>query len=752
MKKPFLIKALSIFSVLAVLACSTVGSFALTAREQKSKRTVSVNTSSVIQEDFLGHGNNLWTFPYGRGMNDAYELVNKNRTDMQKPAFMRMMFLPQWIVYIDEEPEVQKQRWESGDYNWNSIEVINFFNKVKMLKEAGTIIELNMGGRISTKYRLNEWYQVPDSSITFYGGPADFETRGAPDNLKAFANATAAVIKKADEKGLDNVRLLCFYNEVNGGNFEAFFDKRVYWTAMIKEVHSALKAAGYRDKNNESKYVKIMGTDFSGLIQDPVVSEYVNYVYENLRNDDGTPIFDILSTHQYIRHETDVYLKNSLEFTSRFSDTPVYNTEGSGVINADGSYNLNYMRNTISCCLMIANTGFAGNALWFYSPERLSDPFNLDQSGYEMCNWDFPTRGTWTVGENNAQIGLFYRYVEKNSKVYKTAVSNDDIYSAAFGKDGGYSVFTEMDYGETNSKRTLCVEFTGDNIPADGTKFERHTYIFPDDDDGDGIADSEYPSYYVDEYGNTVGGANAIIPVTDKIVTVSNGKITDDDITGKHCAVLYTTIPEQPQLEVETTDEDVSIIVDGKYVNKVYDSIDFCVEPGKSVDLSVKKIIGADDNAENVTWEIVGKNPSALSYYNSVYDPATNTGGGYGMTDENCGKLSKTSGKTVTYTAENTEKGDTVAIKVFSNADNEAYKIIIISIGYTVKFDYGYDSKTAEKSYKKAEYEQNLPIPVRNGYTFEGWYDSQDYSGKKYEKTDYDAFNNGITLYAKWSD
>ena len=93
-----------------------------------------------------------------------------------------------------------------------------------------------------------------------------------------------------------------------------------------------------------------------------------------------------------------------------------------------------------------------------------------------------------------------------------------------------------------------------------------------------------------------------------------------------------------------------------------------------------------------------------------------------------------------------------MAIKVTSNADNEAYKIIIISIGYTVKFDYGYDSKTAEKSYKKAEYEQNLPIPVRNGYTFEGWYDSQDYSGKKYEKTDYDAFINGITLYAKWSD
>lgn len=121
MKKPFLIKALSIFSVLSVLACCTVGSFALTAREQKSKRSVSVNTSSFIQEDFLGHGNNLWTFPYGRGMNDAYELVNKNRTDMQKPAFMRMMFLPQWIVYIDEEPEVQKQRWESGDYNWNSI-------------------------------------------------------------------------------------------------------------------------------------------------------------------------------------------------------------------------------------------------------------------------------------------------------------------------------------------------------------------------------------------------------------------------------------------------------------------------------------------------------------------------------------------------------------------------------------------------------------------------------------------------------
>ena len=64
--------------------------------------------------------------------------------------------------------------------------------------------------------------------------------------------------------------------------------------------------------------------------------------------------------------------------------------------------------------------------------------------------------------------------------------------------------------------------------------------------------------------------------------------------------------------------------------------------------------------------------------------------------------------------------------------------------GVSVK--YGYTIGSADTL------DGNMPTISRTGYTFEGWYDSQDYSGKKYEKTDYDAFNNGITLYAKWSD
>lgn len=54
----------------------------------------------------------------------------------------------------------------------------------------------------------------------------------------------------------------------------------------------------------------------------------------------------------------------------------------------------------------------------------------------------------------------------------------------------------------------------------------------------------------------------------------------------------------------------------------------------------------------------------------------------------------------------------------------------------------------AEAEVKKGE-EYSLPTPTREGYAFEGWYDTEDFSGEKVEKIT-DA-NESLTFYAKWA-
>ena len=757
MKKMISQKIISVITVLVLLSVTLFGTFSLTAAAEERKRTVSVNTSSVIQEDFWGNGNNLWTYSYYAGMNDAYNLINVNRTDINQPKIMRMMFMPQWLTYTDRTPEEQQAAWEAGDYKWDSVDTVNFFKKVKMYQESGTVVQFNMGGRCSKDTKMNEWFPVKDSFVVFNGTQQEAKTRGAPANLKAFAKATAAVFVKAKSMGITNMTRLSFYNEVAYFTFEAFFDKRVYWVEMIKLVHEELKAAGFRNKGTED-YVYIDGTESAGFISDSMISDFHDYIYEHLRDENGDPIFDTISNHQYMVVTIEKYKKDSEDIVKRYSDTPIFNTEGAGKSqqansdNTNGEYNLSYGVNDSSVCLMIANGGFAGNALWYESAEYLGDPFYLEQSGRKMCNWEFPTRGTFDVGENNAQRGLFYRYVDAHSKVYKTASSDDDIYAASFAnKDNKYSVFAEFDYGKSGVSREITVEFTGNNVPADGTVFERHIYVFPDKKEGQDLPDSDDPSYYRDADGNTVGGGNAIIPVTDKKLTVSNGKIVDNEIGDKHYLVLYTMLDEQTQIEVNTNTQTVDYRANKTTKQGTFEGIEFPTAPNGTTELSVRKIYGSNCSLNDIKWEIVGKNPAALNYYNSTYNEQTGLGGGYGMTTENCGTLSTNAGGSVIYTASNTEIGDTVAIKAYLNSDPDSYRIIIIPIGYSVTFESNNGESAFTKAYAVGEYEVYLPTPEKDGKVFEGWYDNSSFTGDKYEKSDKEKLSGGKTLYAKWS-
>ena len=159
MKSEIIKRIVAVF--LALLLCVGISliSFANTATAIQ-KRVVEVEADTIVTESFLGLGNNLWTGEYTKnyGMNEAYQTVSDKRNNIVKPAYMRMMFLPGWLVFLDETPERQQELWESGIYNWENENVKSFFRKLKMFKESGTLVMINMGGRVH--YEMNEWFSL----------------------------------------------------------------------------------------------------------------------------------------------------------------------------------------------------------------------------------------------------------------------------------------------------------------------------------------------------------------------------------------------------------------------------------------------------------------------------------------------------------------------------------------------------------------------------------------------------------------
>ncbi len=833
MKKSFSkrITAAVLTVVIALSAAVVSGAFAGNwSTAPKETRLVTVNTDKVITEDYEGVGNNHWVGPYYYNMNDAYELVNEKRNATLEPSYMRMMFLPQWVVNLNDDAATQEAKYLAGNFYFESVEFQNFMRKVKMYHESGTRVQLNMGGRVTTKGGMSQWFGIQNVELSEAG------TRSAPRNLEVFGKLGAAIIKYADNLGYDNIRMVSFYNEVNGGNFEAFFDKRIYYSQMVKKMHEALAEEGYRDQSDEDKYVRICGVDLAGFVNETPITGFISYIAANCRVTQadkdadtanvkyknravGSAVYDYLATHEYqskkyngyfgktaeesytkvettgiyqITKELNEYVSDEYKYMGTdeyvdYSKERVYINEfGAGNLDGSNSRLHNFEYNETAQVIAHTNSGSSGSAYWFYLGEMIPDPMNVNQTDTDICDAAVPSKGTYTVSNNWATRGLAYRYVPDHSKVYDITVagsnltgndpSKTDIIASAYkstsksaaGKQG-YTVL--MNVGPSEADRAVEIKFTGADKPAAGTKFRRHVFVCQGDVDGDGNAETtNYYSGYTDLGGNTLGGPNAILAPADQVLTVNNnGTISDtagfpssidqtdadgNNVKSNQYLVVYTSLEEEVQLEMSTTKEWAqaeysdkntgTVDKDGKFTSdkttkqiSEYETIDFPVLPGGTVDLSVLNIYGINDpdstgkqtasasQKASVTWEIVGRSPnewnteSAYTYtdtantgVNATYDLSGTAyhGAGYGMTSDLKGTLSSTTGSSVTYTADaNAKVGDTIAIKIkYENGERSGYAIVIVSIGFKVDLKYKNDNNTEKTVSKVFRYVPNI--------------------------------------------
>lgn len=661
-----------VISVISLALCIVVAAAALgvsSAGGVTTSRTVTVDTSTVLQDRYEGFGNNLWCGPYAYGMNDAYHLVDSKRSTTIKPAYMRMMFYPQWIVYLGESSAVQEKRWNEGIYNFDSLEYKNFVNRCAMLKEAGTIVQLNFGGIVDPS--MQDWFAIPGSSR--YGSDG---TRAAPRNIEAFAQAAYGLWHQLYYvEGLTNVHYFSFYNEVQGANFEAVLDKRIYYSRLVKEVHEKFLAEGKRD------LVRICGTDFSGWWHNSGIQPFFETAIEEQTYPDGSTAYDYLATHTYVNglgnfsvnlDMTDgigIY-RNMLEhykiLTQNVPD--VYITEFSGypeVIvsgNEASKKNLEFGVNEASMIIAQSNAGIGGSSSWFYMGEYIPYPTSVGHSSINADLWRCPSQGMHYVSELFGVSGTLMRYIPKQSAIVKTTNDSDDIISATYLKGEDITVVSEVK--ESADTRNLTVNI---GSKAANKTFKRIIYYFPKDIEGESVPNYAETEDTVADTG-TPRPDGDLLPFADKTVTANaSGVITDTLPVNEHMTVIYTTLDEQVQVVTGEEKAQVEMTI-GE--TKTFD-VDAIYGAG------VLDATAADLN--DVTWEI-GKND-----YLAAGD-GYGTGEGYGWTTQNVGTLTA-NGKSATYTATNGQVnvGDTIAIKVSSNYSQKtygtpAYTIIIVKI------------------------------------------------------------------------
>lgn len=653
--KRFIAIALSA-AVLLTAAFFTVPALSASVRSMLAStgsgntRTVTVDTSDVITEDFYGYGSNLWLGPkYTNNMTDAYYEVNYKRIQTMRPAFMRMMFLPNWLMGDLTDKQVKanaEANWTNGVYDTSSSQFQLFSEYVKAFYDAGTVIQLNMGGRVLTE--IADWYSIKDVELGGVGSG-----RSAPRDCRAFAKATAWVIKYFYEQGYDNIKMLSVHNEVNGGNFCVFGDKRIYWAKLFREIDKELEetkiVGGPHDGETLRQNVTVIGTECSSTTD--FEKTYVDYWAEPLASTylkNGE--FDVLSDHFYFNstEHPGVTVRNTIinnmayyKNSANASKYPLLITEYNAVTVSGSDERSEYLFGNSSGAqgLMMSNVGVAGLAKWFFCGAQLDQAIdNVNMNRINAVNWATPAP---TYDEDNnivSRMGevsiqymeesLLMRFVPKHGKTVATScadsfIVNDDgdiIQSAYVSKDGE-DLTVVMIVNDSADTRSL-------NLSINGDKFKNKTF-------------GKYVYEYAGGNYDPTNDPSAIMPtkVADK-VTNSSGLLTDT-LPNKYSIVVYTTMPEPVQVELDKT---------------TYPTLEANIKANETAQFSVNKVYGTSN--QNVTWKVL-----------------TGTDGRKGSIDQNG-----------VYTpAADAQVGDTIAVAAYSaeyslENNSQAYDVAIVTI------------------------------------------------------------------------
>ena len=524
-------------------------------KEEKTRYELSVNTSEIVNDNFYSFGGNiipghLMEEQLAHGYSREYFEVEKSQLKHLKLGVARLWFQPDWIT--DNEND-----YANGVYTFHSDKFEAACEYIAALKEANTEIELNFGWK--TAEPVCDWFSKKEAALKESAAPAD---------LPLFAKACVATLRELiEERGLDNVKYVTFYNEPSPArdfgthpNWDWFKDDAnfrenvKYWHDMATEVKKELEREGMREK------VAIWGAENApGRARNHLLS--FTRALEELPN---SPV-EVLTYHHYN------YFSHEFDFTRAaqkklFGDKPIVITEHAVYRTC---WDNNYAQMFIDC----ANYGYSGYLIWCASTSIIPQPLNFTISGtaYERFNLIRTAThktlktfadGVGEVGDAWSQVSIFTNYVPSHSKVLKTVVNDDGIRMAAFiTPSGEYTVIVEANHSTCDRE----IEISFDKAINKNFRLHKHSRKY-----------SFRKELTKDQNG-------IIPPVCDEIMVSDKLKFKVDK---NYNILCFTTMPPAPQVVID-------------YVNPF-------ILPGESVKLNASLI----DAEGEIEWSCVSGNGS----------------------------------------------------------------------------------------------------------------------------------------------
>ena len=212
--------AIIIVSVLLVFATGT-GSIIL-AVVADSQRTVKINTSSVINDNFEGIGINslpvtLMENNKSKGNNEAYWELEKSRIINLKPAIVRLWTQVDWFVTENDLSNGTGEDYYSGVYNFESDYMQSVYKYLDTYKQIGSQVILVTNWKVGTA--IQPWFSIDGINTP--------ET-SAPQDIKAYAKAHTELLKYLiNKKGYTNISYVSVANEPDLMDFESHGDQYI---------------------------------------------------------------------------------------------------------------------------------------------------------------------------------------------------------------------------------------------------------------------------------------------------------------------------------------------------------------------------------------------------------------------------------------------------------------------------------------------------------------------------------------------
>jgi len=406
----------------AAALASGVGAVAPAAAGQSAPAaaaaTVTVDTSRIVQKDYLGVGVDVipWSLMSGTttlGYDEADWQVDVERILTLRPKVARLWFQIDWM-----EPQ-------KGVYTFDSDKMKAVYRYLDAFKRAGTDVELNFGWKVGAA--VQSWFSIPGVSDPTISAPADLPAYGR--------SASALLTELQKRRHYDNVKYLTFYNEPNGSwDFAAPGDEKAYYAAMATAVDAQLRADRLRDG------IQIWGPE------EVSAPDWTAYMQQH-----APGVFDQYSFHLY----GEAYDSLDAIFQQRkdvIAGKPLNLTEMGWVNPGTSVWETGYANYLIKS----ANDGIHSNLIWALNGVMTDDPAGDTNGSYNL--WDSVILGL-KPSAAFYEAGLLMRYIPAHSTVYSTTTDSPDVRATAYrAPDGELTVLAETKQGPA---KNVTVRFTG---------------------------------------------------------------------------------------------------------------------------------------------------------------------------------------------------------------------------------------------------------------------------------------------------